>query len=198
MRSTSMFTTLVAALLAAPVAYAQEPAAEAPAAAAETTAAAPETTAAAPETTAAAPETAAAPAVAVAKPAPSLPWLLRPTAAGNVVRSDTVFGSFDGGSAVTTGLLASYKLRPDLALGARLVFSVLSPDQYGAPRAPVEVVAKAAPWFPLWIYSIIPAFAVFNTGIANLIMASRLLYGMAQGEHRQLPARARHNCLVSR
>jgi len=68
------------------------------------------------------------------------------------------------------------------------VASVLSPDQYGAPRAPVEVVAKAAPWFPIWMYSIIPAFAVFNTGIANLIMASRLLYGMAQGEHRQLPA----------
>lgn len=68
------------------------------------------------------------------------------------------------------------------------VASVLAPDEYGKPRALVEVVAKAAPWFPVSLYSIIPAFAVFNTGLANLLMASRLLYGMSQGEHRQLPA----------
>jgi hypothetical protein len=116
-----MFTTLVAALLAAPVAHAQE--------------AAPSPEAAPVSEPAASPPPTAAPAAAVAKPAPSLPWLMRPTAAGNVVRSDTVFGAFDGGSAVTTGLLASYKLRPDLAVGGRLVFNVLSLDETDSATA---------------------------------------------------------------
>ncbi len=71
---------------------------------------------------------------------------------------------------------------------ALAVASVLTPDEFGNPRAPVEVVARAAPWFPIALFAVIPAFAVFNTGIVNMIMASRLLYGMSHGEHRQLPA----------
>ena len=51
----------------------------------------------------------------------------------------------------------------------------------------ILVLQRAAPGFPEQIYSIVPAFAVFNTGLLNLLMASRLLYGMARGPKGQLP-----------
>ena len=69
-----------------------------------------------------------------------------------------------------------------------VVICVLPPELRNSKTALVDVVRKAAPWFPVQLYSIIPAFAVFNTGLANILMGSRLLYGMAKGEHRQLPA----------
>jgi basic amino acid/polyamine antiporter, APA family len=44
----------------------------------------------------------------------------------------------------------------------------------------VDVVAKAAPWFPTSVYSIIAMFAVANTALLNFVMGSRLLYGMSK------------------
>jgi amino acid transporter len=52
----------------------------------------------------------------------------------------------------------------------------------------IDVVRKASPGFPIWIYSIIPAFAVFNTCLLNCLMAARLTYGMARGKNNLLPA----------
>jgi amino acid transporter len=67
--------------------------------------------------------------------------------------------------------------------------SVLSPEALGASKSPLlDVVRTAAPGFPLWVYSVIPAFAVFNTALLNLMMASRLLYGMSKAEARLVPA----------
>lgn len=43
----------------------------------------------------------------------------------------------------------------------------------------VDVVAKAAPWFPTKIFSVISMFAVTNTALLNFIMGSRIMYGMA-------------------
>ena len=43
----------------------------------------------------------------------------------------------------------------------------------------VDVVRKAAPWFPPSAFSIIAMFAVSNTALLNFIMGSRLIYGMA-------------------
>lgn len=43
----------------------------------------------------------------------------------------------------------------------------------------LEVIRIAAPNFPLPIFSIIALFAVANTGMLNLVMGSRLLYGMS-------------------
>ncbi|MCC6547621.1 amino acid permease [Candidatus Sumerlaeota bacterium] len=68
-----------------------------------------------------------------------------------------------------------------------VVICVLPPELRTSKTALVEAVKKAAPWFPVQLYSIIPVFAVFNTGLANILMGSRLLYGMSRGEHRQLP-----------
>ena len=43
----------------------------------------------------------------------------------------------------------------------------------------LEVVRAGAPWFPLVLFSFIAMVAVGNTSLINLMMASRLLYGMA-------------------
>jgi amino acid transporter len=43
----------------------------------------------------------------------------------------------------------------------------------------LEVVRVGAPWFPLMLFSVIAMVAVSNTSLINLMMASRLLYGMA-------------------
>jgi amino acid transporter len=43
----------------------------------------------------------------------------------------------------------------------------------------LEVVKVGAPWFPLVVFSFIAMVAVGNTSLINLMMASRLLYGMA-------------------
>ncbi len=48
----------------------------------------------------------------------------------------------------------------------------------GAPLA--EVMARAAPWFPTWMFVVISIFAVANTGLINYVTASRLLYGMSR------------------
>jgi basic amino acid/polyamine antiporter, APA family len=43
----------------------------------------------------------------------------------------------------------------------------------------LEVVRVGAPWFPLVLFSFIAMVAVGNTSLINLMMSSRLLYGMA-------------------
>lgn len=58
--------------------------------------------------------------------------------------------------------------------------SVIPADQLAQSKQPlVDVVAKAAPWFPTSLFSIIAMFAVTNTALLNFVMGSRLVYGMA-------------------
>ena len=42
-----------------------------------------------------------------------------------------------------------------------------------------QVVRVGAPWFPFAVFSVIAMVAVSNTSLINLMMASRLLYGMS-------------------
>lgn len=44
----------------------------------------------------------------------------------------------------------------------------------------VDVVARAAPGFPIGVFSFIALFAIANTALLNYIMGSRLAYGMAR------------------
>jgi len=44
----------------------------------------------------------------------------------------------------------------------------------------LEVVRIGAPWFPLVLFSAIAMVAVSNTSLINLMMSSRLLYGMSR------------------
>ena len=50
----------------------------------------------------------------------------------------------------------------------------------------LKVVQAGAPNFPLWIFGFITMFAVANSALINMLMASRLVYGMSR-EH-VLPA----------
>jgi len=50
----------------------------------------------------------------------------------------------------------------------------------------LKVVQAGAPNFPLWIFGFITMFAVANSALINMLMASRLVYGMSR--ERVLPA----------
>jgi APA family basic amino acid/polyamine antiporter len=65
------------------------------------------------------------------------------------------------------------------------VVSVLTPDELktiadAEGRALVEVVHKGSPDFPIdKVFPFLACFAVANTALINMLMASRLLYGLA-------------------
>ena len=62
--------------------------------------------------------------------------------------------------------------------------SVVPWQELAEANAPLaEVMARAAPWFPAWVFIAITIFAVANTGLINYVTASRLLYGMARDRH---------------
>ena len=71
---------------------------------------------------------------------------------------------------------------------ALICVSVLPPSALAESKSPVlDVVREAAPWFPIWVYSVVPAIAAFNTALMNLLMTSRLLYGMSRERFTLLP-----------
>ncbi|MGR3454667.1 APC family permease [Pseudooceanicola sp.] len=59
-------------------------------------------------------------------------------------------------------------------------------EELGEGATPLlKVVEAGAPWFPLSVFGIITMLAVGNSALINMLMASRLLYGM--GEEGVLP-----------
>ncbi|MEV6348247.1 APC family permease [Actinoplanes sp. NPDC051851] len=58
--------------------------------------------------------------------------------------------------------------------------ALVPPAELSEGTAPLlAVVRSGAPGFPLWIFAWITMFAVSNSALINMMMASRLLYGMA-------------------
>ncbi|BBH68780.1 amino acid permease [Actinoplanes sp. OR16] len=58
--------------------------------------------------------------------------------------------------------------------------ALVSPAELGEGDTPLlKVVSAGAPGFPLGIFAFITMFAVANSALINMMMASRLLYGMA-------------------
>ncbi|SNY44131.1 APC family permease [Paractinoplanes atraurantiacus] len=58
--------------------------------------------------------------------------------------------------------------------------ALVAPEELGEGDAPLlKVVQAGAAGFPLWIFAFITMFAVANSALINMLMASRLLYGMA-------------------
>ncbi|WP_040634523.1 APC family permease [Mobilicoccus pelagius] len=54
-------------------------------------------------------------------------------------------------------------------------------SELGEGETPLlKVIAAGAPAFPIGIFAVITMFAVANTALINMLMASRLLYGMAR------------------
>jgi basic amino acid/polyamine antiporter, APA family len=84
---------------------------------------------------------------------------------------------------------------PKVLLGGLLICAVIyvlvslsaialvPPDQLGEGETPLlKVVQAGAPGFPIWIFGFITMFAVANSALINMLMASRLIYGMSR-EH---------------
>lgn len=79
------------------------------------------------------------------------------------------------------GLILAIAISSLIYMGISIVaVSVIPPMELAGSNQPlVDVVAKAAPWFPTPVFSVIAMFAVANTALLNFIMGSRLLYGMS-------------------
>jgi len=66
--------------------------------------------------------------------------------------------------------------------------TLVPPAQLGEGETPLlKVVQAGAPNFPIWIFGFITMFAVANSALINMLMASRLVYGMSR-EHVLPPA----------
>jgi APA family basic amino acid/polyamine antiporter len=85
------------------------------------------------------------------------------------------------------------KIFPKVLLTALLITAVIyvlvsisaitlvSPAELGEGEAPLlKVVSAGAPGFPLAAFGVITMFAVANSALINMLMASRLVYGMSQ------------------
>ena len=65
--------------------------------------------------------------------------------------------------------------------------TLVAPEQLGEGETPLlKVVQAGAPSFPVEIFGFITMFAVANSALINMLMASRLVYGMSR--ERVLPA----------
>lgn len=65
--------------------------------------------------------------------------------------------------------------------------ALVPPEKLAGDDTPLLTAVQAgAPGFPLWVFGIITMFAVANTALLNMLMASRLVYGMSR--ERVLPA----------
>lgn len=78
-------------------------------------------------------------------------------------------------------LLLALSIAAAIYLVVALITSTLVPTGVlaGSSGPLLLVVKAAAPWFPPVLFSLIALFAVSNTALINMLMASRLLYGMA-------------------
>lgn len=73
---------------------------------------------------------------------------------------------------VTVALLSSWVAPTEVLIGD-------DPANPGAD-ALLRVLELGAPGFPLWIFALISIFAVSNSALINMLMASRLVYGMSR------------------
>jgi basic amino acid/polyamine antiporter, APA family len=79
-----------------------------------------------------------------------------------------------------TGLLFTALIYVLVSVSA---ITLVPPEQLSKGETPLlQVVAAGAPNFPIWIFGFITMFAVANTALINMLMASRLVYGMSR-EH---------------
>jgi amino acid transporter len=66
--------------------------------------------------------------------------------------------------------------------------TLVSPEELSEGEAPLlKVVQAGAPGFPIGVFAFITMFAVANSALINMLMASRLVYGMSR-EHVLPPA----------
>ena len=80
--------------------------------------------------------------------------------------------------ALLTALAIAISIYVAVVLSATLV---VSPQTLATADAPLlSVIEVSWPEFPLGVFSVIALFAVANTGLANFVTSSRLVFGMSQ------------------
>jgi basic amino acid/polyamine antiporter, APA family len=67
-----------------------------------------------------------------------------------------------------------------IAVGITAISVVPHAELAASPGPLVEVVRRAAPWFPPSLFTAVGIFAITNTALLNYVMGSRLVYGMAR------------------
>ena len=79
-------------------------------------------------------------------------------------------------------LLLGLAITAGIYLVIAVISTVLVPtDELAASDGPLLLVVQAAaPWFPPVLFAIMALFALSNTALINMMMASRLLYGMSE------------------
>ncbi|MBE9374290.1 amino acid permease [Saccharopolyspora sp. HNM0983] len=80
--------------------------------------------------------------------------------------------------AILTGIVICAAIYLLVAVASSLLVPVHVLAGSTAPL--LEVVRAGAPWFPLLAFAAIALFSVVNSALINMMMASRLLYGMAR------------------
>jgi basic amino acid/polyamine antiporter, APA family len=80
--------------------------------------------------------------------------------------------------ALLSGLATAAVVYVLVALTSSLLISASDLSDAGS-GALLEVINVGAPGFPRWVFEWIGVFAVINSALINMLMASRLLYGMA-------------------
>lgn len=79
-------------------------------------------------------------------------------------------------------LLLGLTITAGIYLVIAVISTVLVPtDELAASDGPLLLVVQAAaPWFPPVLFAVMALFALSNTALINMMMASRLLYGMSE------------------
>jgi len=80
--------------------------------------------------------------------------------------------------ALLSGLATAAVIYVLVALTSSLLIAASDLSAAGS-GALLEVINVGAPGFPRWVFEWIGVFAVINSALINMLMASRLLYGMA-------------------
>lgn len=88
----------------------------------------------------------------------------------------------DPNTTIPRGLILAVAIASSVYMLISIIaVSVVPAAELATSKQPlVEVVKRAAPWFPLPVYSVISLLAVSNTALLNYVMGSRLLYGMSK------------------
>lgn len=88
----------------------------------------------------------------------------------------------DPGRTLPRALLFALLIASSIYLLVALVaVSVIPAAELATSTQPlVDVVKRAAPWFPSKIFSVVALLAVSNTALLNFLMGSRLIYGLAK------------------
>lgn len=83
---------------------------------------------------------------------------------------------------IPIGIISAMLVATALYMAVAMVaVSVVPWRELAAASGPLaEVMHRAAPWLPNWIYVAVTIFAVANTALLNYVTASRLAYGMAR------------------